>query len=339
MNKKCFDDIVILRFIVILCLIVYHSTAFFIGAWKIPFAYEVGKCANIYAWVARGSYAIMLEVFTFISGYLFASQIKNYTLFSLLKKKCRRLIFPTMIWGVVYAFALNKVAFESVWQFCGALLNGVGHLWFLPMLFWCFAIGFVLFKYLRKPWLVIGCSFMLCVCSRYISVPFGGFFVAFKYLFYFVLGFYVYLYKNVIFLTFLKWQWILLLLFISTLLFISYYEGLQLLSDFGSSFNAIIRFGISSLYKFCGVVSLFLLVNKILEGHLKIKPFFYQFSVLSMGIYVFHQMIIDYLYNYTQMPLKTDIVLLPVITALIALGGSIFFSWALIKMKVNKVLL
>lgn len=108
MNKKCFDDIVILRFIVILWLIIYHSTAFFVGAWKVPFVYEFGEATYIYVWVARGAYAIMLEMFTFISGFLFASQIKDYTFFSLLKKKCRRLIIPAIVWGIVYAFALNR---------------------------------------------------------------------------------------------------------------------------------------------------------------------------------------------------------------------------------------
>ena len=173
MNKKCFDDIVILRFIVILWLIIYHSTAFFVGAWKVPFVYEFGEATYIYVWVARGAYAIMLEMFTFISGFLFASQIKDYTFFSLLKKKCRRLIIPAIVWGIVYAFALNKVVFESGWQFFGELLNGVGHLWFLPMLFWCFIIGFVLFKYINNFWIVVLCSFILCVLSRYISVSFG----------------------------------------------------------------------------------------------------------------------------------------------------------------------
>ena len=51
MNKKCFDDIVILRFIVILWLIIYHSTAFFVGAWKVPFVYEFGEATYIYVWL------------------------------------------------------------------------------------------------------------------------------------------------------------------------------------------------------------------------------------------------------------------------------------------------
>ena len=339
MNKKCFDDIVILRFIVILWLIIYHSTAFFVGACKVPFVYEFGEATYIYVWVARGAYAIMLEMFTFISGFLFASQIKDYTFFSLLKKKCRRLIIPAIVWGIVYAFALNKVVFESGWQFFGELLNGVGHLWFLPMLFWCFIIGFVLFKYINNFWIVVLCSFILCVLSRYISVSFGGFFMAFKYLFYFVLGFYICFYRNVIFSNFLKWRWIILLIFISLFSFISYYEVLKQWSSFGASFNAAIRFGISSVYKFCGVISLFLLVNKILSKNGRLKSFFYQFSILSMGIYVFHQMIIDYLYNYTELPSEINIMLLPAIAGVIALGGSALLTWTLVKMKVNKILL
>lgn len=207
------------------------------------------------------------------------------------------------------------------------------------MLFWCFIIGFVLFKYINNFWIVVLCSFILCVLSRYISVSFGGFFMAFKYLFYFVLGFYICFYRNVIFSNFLKWRWIILLIFISLFSFISYYEVLKQWSSFGASFNAAIRFGISSVYKFCGVISLFLLVNKILSKNGRLKSFFYQFSILSMGIYVFHQMIIDYLYNYTELPSEINIMLLPAIAGVIALGGSALLTWTLVKMKVNKILL
>ena len=43
--------------------------SFFVGAWKVPFVYEFGEATYIYVWVARGAYAIMLEMFTFISGF------------------------------------------------------------------------------------------------------------------------------------------------------------------------------------------------------------------------------------------------------------------------------
>ena len=130
-----------------------------------------------------------------------------------------------------------------------------------------------------------------------------------------------------------------LVVLISLFSFISYYEVLKQWSSFGASFNAAIRFGISSVYKFCGVISLFLLVNKILSKNGRLKSFFYQFSILSMGIYVFHQMIIDYLYNYTELPSEINIMLLPAIAGVIALGGSALLTWTLVKMKVNKILL
>lgn len=53
----------------------------------------------------------------------------------------------------------------------------------------------------------------------------------------------------------------------------------------------------------------------------------------------FIKLIIDYLYNYTELPSEINIMLLPAIAGVVALGGSALLTWTLVKMKVNKILL
>lgn len=336
MAKKYLNDIIVFRFIVLLCLIIYHSTAFFIGAWEKPILYEENIGTNIYSWISRGSYAILLEGFTFISGFLFALQIGKYTLEEILRKKAARLLLPAIVWGVVYVLVLNRSTFKPNAYFIFVILNGVGHLWFLPMLFWCFVFTYLLTNYLKKVWKVIFCALILCGISRCFSNSYLGIGTAFKYLLYFVFGFYVCMYKSLIFYYCLKWKWVLMVISIS--LFVIYYQLPILCNGSNSFIGNLSRLGISTAYKLSGVLSLFLYINTFFVDK-SVNSVLYVFSKLSMGIYIFHQMIIDFIYYHTKMPEYVNILLLPAITIVFALGSSVLFSWILLKMKLGKALL
>lgn len=87
----------------------------------------------------------MLETFVFISGYLFPAR-NDFA--ALILKKAKRLILPALIWGVVYVVALSPFntlydrlsSIDVYWR----IANGIGHLWFLPMLFWLFIFEFII---------------------------------------------------------------------------------------------------------------------------------------------------------------------------------------------------
>lgn len=138
-------DICIIRIILILLLIIYHSLCPFTSAfWDNPQGQEI----QLYYWIGRLSYSCMLETFVFISGIILGYQTERKGARALSFKylvtgKIRRLILPSIIFGVIYFLLFLDLSSAPISVF-KCLLEGVGHMWFLPMLFWCFVAMFVI---------------------------------------------------------------------------------------------------------------------------------------------------------------------------------------------------
>lgn len=128
-------------------LVFYHAFAIFTGAWKPIAGYpEIPS----YALLGNLSYACLLETFVFISGYVFGYQvrIKGDTALSakkLLVKKFKRLIIPSIIFSIAYLLIIQGFH-DSLFSTSYQILCGVAHMWFLPMLFWCFVIVWIIEK-------------------------------------------------------------------------------------------------------------------------------------------------------------------------------------------------
>lgn len=86
---------------------------------------------------------VQMPLFTFISGFLFGVLYNQgrYTSFKVfLSKKVQRLIVP---------YILGAIFYSLVSPFSDGLITlnwfkTIGHLWFLPMLFWCFVFQYLL---------------------------------------------------------------------------------------------------------------------------------------------------------------------------------------------------
>ena len=179
-------EVVPIRLFLIVMLVFYHAFAIFTGAWKPIAGYpEIPG----YALLGNLSYACLLETFVFISGYVFGYQVrvKGDTALSakkLLVKKFKRLIIPSIIFSIAYLLII-KGFHDSLLTTSYQILCGVAHMWFLPMLFWCFVIVWIIEKLkLKKKYraisiigiidhflysstietwgCVILCSFLLC---------------------------------------------------------------------------------------------------------------------------------------------------------------------------------
>lgn len=100
---------------------------------------EVGHSQQV-KWLTRITFAFTLEAFVFISRYLMA--FRQFTLkkrvsdVNFIVNKLKRLILPSVIFSIFY--------FIFFYQYMGRLgdmiynvINGCGHMWFLPMLLWC----------------------------------------------------------------------------------------------------------------------------------------------------------------------------------------------------------
>lgn len=118
MNKsKQLDEVNFIRPMVILLLVVLHSFTMYAGGWSMP---EGINDVRTYFWIAKLSYSFILEMFVFLSGYLFANQIyqlqKKYTFLGLLKNKFKRLIIPSIVFSLFYSILFYSILNNSIFK-------------------------------------------------------------------------------------------------------------------------------------------------------------------------------------------------------------------------------
>lgn len=148
MKKQYLYDVAFIRLMLIFILVIYHALCLHTGGWEPPF--DNFHVIPFYDWFGILFSTWRLSAMTFISGLLLGYQAikKNDALSfaSCIVKKMKRLLLPCLIFSVIYYlifFDLNA----PVGQIILKLINGCGHLWFLPMIFWCFAITYFINKF------------------------------------------------------------------------------------------------------------------------------------------------------------------------------------------------
>lgn len=138
-------------------------------------------------------FAAMMPLITFISGYLFRmlyneGHYKSFKMFVI--KKAKRLLIP------MFAFSFLYINYKSLnLKTIDLVLNGVGPLWFLIMLFWNFLFAFLFYNCIdmisdkRKYTILMMLSLLFFFILIYIPLPEHFGINAFSnYLFYFILG-------------------------------------------------------------------------------------------------------------------------------------------------------
>lgn len=134
-------EIDIIRTFVIILLVLYHALAPYCGGWDMP---SYAQPNEGFYWGGKLAYSGMLETFVLISGYVFAFSLQKKVISFqlLLAGKLKRLFVPCMCWGIIMTlifFGPSKLLnLEHFWK----IIGGYGHLWFLPMLFWCFLMEY-----------------------------------------------------------------------------------------------------------------------------------------------------------------------------------------------------
>lgn len=126
----------------------------------------------VYSWIGKTAYSIMLEAFVFISGYLYGVSLRNNTSLELkseIEKKARRLLLPCWIFGILYCMMLDKS--DTIYQKVLNVIVGEAHLWFLPMLFWCFLATMIFEKLNFLPIFVVPILIVLKI-SNFLPLPF-----------------------------------------------------------------------------------------------------------------------------------------------------------------------
>ena len=318
-----------------------HSFTMYGGAWSLP---DDIQPVPAYWWVAKVSFSFLLETFVFISGYLLCFQMrqKKITFLSLLQKKLKRIYLPGIVFSILYfcCFCTYHDALSCVYS----ILNGCGHLWFLPMLFWCFIGGYALF-YLRMPeWLKLLCLLGLAIVSVPLSVLPLRIGNACYYLFFFYLGVAFYTHKDSILQFFTKDKIILTILVYAVVviggLLLNRY--LQSIDNSVSPWHLPILLGktaVKILYATVGTIMSYLVVNLIIKNRVGIGEPWITFNLCCFGVYIYHQFILEYLYYHTALPTLVGSYWLPWVGFFITLPAAFILSYATRKTKVGKLLI
>jgi surface polysaccharide O-acyltransferase-like enzyme len=138
MNKATkFDEISVMRVMAMTMIIAFHSLCFYNGRWSKVNAIDIP------IWHKTSCFldVIDLNMFVFISGYLYGYlyiyKNKYRHPSEVIRIKAVRLLIPYLFWGI-------PMAIVWPWNTWLKLFYGIGHLWFLLMLFGVFTITVIL---------------------------------------------------------------------------------------------------------------------------------------------------------------------------------------------------
>lgn len=347
MSQARLNDVMIMRPIIVILLIVMHSfTMFTGGSWALPQGiHEV----SIYKEISHITYSCLLESFVFISGYIFGMQSSLYKTpfvpFTL--KKIHRLLLPSIIFSIIYWFCFyytggeEKVNLLLLYD----IVNGIGHLWYLPMLFNCFLIAYGL----NRLRIHDNIKFMLCLGISLFSGVFS--FLPFRignsfyYLLFFYLGMYTFsnkeqLTKN---LTINKVIVLLVMYIITYCIFTKSKDWITIinLESFYNKFIHIIALKLFTIiYSSFGLLTLYCGINYFLKNkNWECPQWLVCLNNISFGIYLYQQFILKIIYYYTPLPQWIGTYALPWVGCILTIIVSTMLTVLTIKTKIGRFLI
>lgn len=344
-NSNIIYEVVPIRLFLIVMLVFYHAFAIFSGAWGALDGYPE---IYVYDMMDKLSYACLLETFVFISGYIFGGQVRWKGTATVLKpqnifwKKFKRLIIPSMLFSVLYLLTLGDLS-KSFLTLAYEVLCGVGHMWFLPMLFWCFIYVYLIEKYISK-WIVLLLFVMMFVSLIPLPLRIN---TAMYYFIFFYTGYYIQ--KNDLHFNGKMSVLLPVLVLLFALIFVlKIYVG-ELNAEWGMElFNNL--WTVKCLHVVTNLVlklvcasfgiSLLMILSRMVVNNTDTSlwgPIF-KVSESCFGVYIFQQFILK-LFNRSDLPYVINVWLYPWVLFIVSLGLSLLMTILLRKTKIGKQLL
>ena len=345
-SKIYLMDVVFIRLVLIFLLIVYHALCIHTNSWRPPF--ESFHRIALYDWIGMLMHCFRLEGMVFISGLLLGYNTtrrpESLSFQSCVVKRAKRILLPCFIFGIIY-YALFFDLTASPEKIVYKILNGCGHLWFLPMIFWCFVFTYLLQSYKKNILrfnnvLILSVSLLFLIVNPLIFVPFGIGKLG-NYFFYFFLGFSIK--RGSVKLPLDTNKNIAVSLFIFLISFLIY---MLIRNNFGEyeSFYKYIRYFVLNIFHFLISISaiyfIYTLSNrKELKKILEDSPKLITMSGYCYGVYIYQQFILQILYYKTSLPLHVNDWILPWVASVITLVLSILFCHYSLKTKFGRFLI
>ncbi len=317
----------IIRIIAAISVIILHSFAIYTGSWHEPIAFEYIRLYDI---IGHLFSTFAVPSFVAIAGFLFQKS-KNSNFHSFIYKKIKRLILPSLVFSYLYVIVFKH--FDG-WNSVMEIVNGAGHLWFLPMLFWCYILAFIL-KYvlnLKLKWVLL--ISILLLGLQIFDIPLGVS-RCFAYFIYFVLGALICEYEK---LTHQNKHNVcvivsLLIIYIISFSFSIYIDDLPK-STFVSLCGKIGKYvnGITS------TLIIFMLAEWLVPRVIN-KKVLLEISSCSMGVYILQQFVLMILLYKIQLSRLISPLLLPWTMFIVTLTLCYIFTGIALKTKIGRDLL
>lgn len=334
------DEVTVMRTILAVLIVFMHAFTCYNHSWSEP---EGFIDIPVYKWFSRISFAFTLEAFVFISGYLSAFQritLDRKTSFgALVANKLKRLMVPSIIFSAAY-FAIFY-QYKGLGNLIYSIINGCGHMWFLPMLFWCFIGGWLLEQVKVKD--VWKMAFLVCL-NLFALIPLPlQLQSAATYMVYFYAGFVLYKHKDAIKAAItpkrLTWGWIIFAVVFAVLrpmrdVLVSTDDAsrfYKLAMSVGDNACQLVYAGLGMLVFYCTAVY-------YVQGR-ELKPFTVKLASCCFGIYLFQQFVLQLLYYKTSFPVIVGPYWLPWCGFVIAAVVSYILTDVLLKSKIGRLIL
>lgn len=329
-------EVIYVRLFLITTLVFYHAFAIFSGAWEPISGYPK---IQVYSIMDKLSYACLLETFVFISGYILGYQVSKkgeeyIKTKGFIIKKIKRLLVPSVLFSVLYILLFDKgdrSALSTLYDVC----SGVGHMWFLPMLFWCF-LFVCIFKRVKVPCRILLLITPLLICLSAIPLPFRlG--IAMYFFPFFWGGYCVKKYN-------LNWSYKVRTLFpiIAACFVLAFILKLNLDAFYivgGGNVVKIINVMMSLFCRFvCAVLGIYLLMIAALKfanaRQLIKSSVFITLSDCCFGVYIFQQFVLVFI-ERTELPSNISPYIYPWMVFLIALITSLVLTILVRRTKIG----
>lgn len=330
-NGKLYD-VIVLRFVAIIIVVAFHAYGMMYADTHFPELKYI-YYRLYFTWNQCVIVNVAMPMFVFVSGYLFAflwRKGKYQNFWELVKNKAKRVLLPYFIFGLVMMATTNNFHPLTL------LYGNYWHLWFLPMLFWCFVVAFFLNKYFisLKAQIAIACiSFILSLFPCFIPHLLGVQGVSIWFC-WFYLGIIIYNYKEKLILCIAKFR-------LEYILFIAY---LVITIYKPTAYADVYWYNV--IAQICIVVVLWYWVNKIDWHKIKLMQPIVSISNFSYGIYIFHNWIQIYLISSTAqrlLPLERwaagHPILFPLCFFLLSFGISYVLTRLLFKTRIGRFLI
>ena len=347
-KKNFLMDVAAIRLSIIFLLVIYHSLCIFTGAWESPYSPPIQIL--IYDWFGKSIHLFQLETMVFISGLLFGynamSKVDSLSFHACVVKKAKRILLPGLFFGVIY-YAMFYDLSAPWYTIIYKLLNGCGHLWFLPMIFWCFVFTYIISIPLRKISrkklykLILLIALVFNLMKPISMLPFGtgrlgGFFL------YFFIGFAMKQEKISFPKSSIKNILMASMLFVlSFLLFMEIQANMQDCDAFAyEKVRNLVRNICHTINALSAIYLIYILANrKELLGYLYNKHILITISGYCYGVYIYHQFILLLLYRHTQLPFAVNAYWLPWIASVITITLSLLLCYFSLKTRLGRFLI